>query len=223
MKATFLDFEQPIAELEAKIDELRGRAPSAAAVHARLRQARLHRLRGAARRSRLRRRSLRGRRPGALQRPGRDGDRPPEGARHQGEDPAQLRHAAAGGLPQGDAAHAPGGEVRHSGADLRRHAGRVSGHRRGGARAGGGHRPQPLRHGRAQGADRLHRDRRGRLGRRARDRGGRSRHDAPVRHLFGDLARGLRLHPVAQRRHGARCAPTWRPMQPRRWASPPTG
>ena len=89
MKQTFLDFEQPIAELQAKIDELRfvhddsavdisdeiarlheeepaahegdlrqahrvadraGRAPSAAAVHARLHQRHVHRLPRAARR-----------------------------------------------------------------------------------------------------------------------------------------------------------------------------
>ena len=161
MKTTFLEFEQPIAELEAKIDELRyvqedsaldiseeiGRLQkksntltkeiyakltpwqiSQVARHpqrpyyARLHPERLHRFPGAARRPRLRRRSLDRRRAGPLRRSDRDGDRPSEGPRHQGEAVPQLRHAAPGGLSQGAAAAAPGREVRHSGDDLRRHA-----------------------------------------------------------------------------------------------------
>ena len=38
----------------------------------------------------------------------------------------QFRHAPAGGLSQGAAADEAGGEIRHSGDDLRRHAGRLS-------------------------------------------------------------------------------------------------
>ncbi|ETH83859.1 acetyl-CoA carboxylase, carboxyl transferase, alpha subunit [Bordetella pertussis STO1-CHOC-0017] len=58
--------------------------------------------------------------------------------------------------------------------------------------------------GRAKGAGHLHRDRRGRFGRRAGHRGRQRRADAAVRNLFGDFARRLRVHPVAQRRQGAR-------------------
>ena len=48
-----------------------------------------------------------------------------------------------------------------------RHAGRLPGHRRRGARPGRGDRQEPGGDGRPAGADRLRRDRRGRLGRRA--------------------------------------------------------
>ena len=54
------------------------------------------------------------------------GDRPPEGPRHQGKDPPQLRHAAARGLPQGAAADEARREVRPAAVHVRRHAGRVS-------------------------------------------------------------------------------------------------
>ena len=53
-----------------------------------------------------------------------------------------------------------------------------------------------------EGADRQRRDRRGRLGRRARDRRRGPRADAPVQHLLGHLARGLREHLVEERRQG---------------------
>ena len=94
------------------------------------------------------RRPLDRRRPGALQRPVGNGDRPAERARHQGKDPAQFRHAASGGLPQGDAPDAPGGKIRHPGADFRGYARRLSRHRCRGARPVRGDRPQPLCHGR---------------------------------------------------------------------------
>ena len=65
-------------------------------------------------------------------------------------------------------------------------------------------------------ADREHRDRRRRIRRRARDRRRGPRADAPIQHLFGDLARRLREHPVEERRErgGSR---------PRRWASRRSG
>ena len=44
-----------------------------------------------------------------------DGDRAPEGARHEGEPAAQLRDAAPRGVPQGAAADEAGGEVRPPG------------------------------------------------------------------------------------------------------------
>ena len=87
---------------------------------------------------------------------------------------------------------------------VRRHARRVPGHRRRGARSVRGDRPQPVRDGGAAHADHRHGDRRRRLGRRARDRGGRRHADAAVRDLLGDLARGLRVDPVEERRAGAR-------------------
>ena len=124
-----------------------GRAPSAAAVHARLHQRHVHRLPRAARRSHVRRRSGDHRRPRPLQRRALHGDRPPEGPRHEGEDPPQLRHAAARGLPQGAAPHEARGEVRPAAVHVRRHARRLSRHRRRGARPVGGDRPQPLRDG----------------------------------------------------------------------------
>ena len=75
--------------------------------------------------------------------------RPPEGAQHQGERAAQLRPAQARGLPQGAAADGAGGA--HEAADPlpHRHAGRLPGHRRRGARPGRGHRQEPRGHGRA--------------------------------------------------------------------------
>ena len=180
-----------------------GRAPSAASVHARLRQRPVQRFPRAARRPQLRRRPRHRRRARALQRQAVHGARPPEGPRHQGEDPPQLRHAAPGGLPQGAAAHEARREVRAAAVHVRRHARRLSGHRRRGARPVGGDRPQPLRNGRTARAD--HRDghRRGRIRRRARDRRRRRHADAPVRDLLGHLARRLRVDPVEIRRAGA--------------------
>ncbi len=254
-KRHFLDFEQPIAELESKIDELRyvqtesavdisdeigrlssqepaaharhlfqphalagdaDRAPPAAALHAGLRQRDLHRVPGTARRPPLRRRPVHRRRPGALQRPGLHGAGPPEGPRHQGAHGAQLRHVAPRGLPQGAAADEAGREVRPAGVHLRRHARRLPRHRRRGARPVRGHRPQHLRDGAAGGAHRQHHHRRGRLRRRAGHQRGRPGADAAVLGLLGDLARGLRVHPVEDLRAGAA-------TPPRRWASPRTG
>ena len=173
-----------------------GGASSAAAVHARLHRRHVHRFPRAARRPQLRRRPGDRRRPGALQRRAVHGHRPPEGPRHQGEDLPQLRHAAAGGLPQGAAAHEARREVRPAAVHVHRYAGRLSRHRRRGARAVGGHRPQPLRNGRPAHADHRHHHRRRRLRRRARDRHRRHHADAAVRDLLGDLARRLRIDPL---------------------------
>ena len=79
--------------------------------------------------------------------------------------------------------------------------GAYPGHRRRGARAVGGHRPQSLRNGRAAHSGHRHGDRRRRLRRRARDRHRRCDADAAVRDVLGDLARGLRVDPVEVRRH----------------------
>ena len=130
--------------------------------------------------------------------------RPAEGHRHGGERPAQLRHAPPRGVPQGDAGHGARGTLRPPGRHLRGRPGgpprpRVRGARhRGGDRAVG--RPDdPAPH-----ADRDGDHRRGRLRRRAGDRGGRRGARPRERGLLGDHARGLREHPVAHDRRGAR-------------------
>ena len=83
---------------------------------------------------------------------------------------------------------------------LRRHLRRLSRHRGRGARPGRGDRALDRGLPRSAGAAGRHHHRRGRLGR--RDRAGRRRPgaDAGARDLFGDLAGGLRLDPVARRR-----------------------
>ena len=83
---------------------------------------------------------------------------------------------------------------------LRRHAGRLPGRRGGAARAGRSDRPLACRDAAARRARRRRRHRRGRLRRRERHRRRRPRADAGERHLLGDLARGLRVDPVAGRR-----------------------
>ena len=85
---------------------------------------------------------------GVLQRPAGRCRRPSEGPRHQAEDLPQLRLRQAGGLSQGAARHAAGGEVQPAGHRLRRHAGGLSGRRVRGARRRRGHRAQPARDGR---------------------------------------------------------------------------
>ena len=183
-----------------------GRAASAAAVHARLHRRNVHRFPRAARRPQLLGRPGDRRRDGALQRRAVHGHRASEGPRHQGEDLPQLRHAAPRRLSQGAAADEAGREIRPAAVHVRRYAGRVSRHRRRGARAVGSHRPQPLRNGRPAHAHHRHHHRRRRLRRRARDRDRRHHADAAVRDLFGDLSRRLRLDPVevgqARRRSG---------------------
>ena len=143
MKQTFLDFEQPIAELQQKIDELRFVHEDSAVdisdeiarltkksqqltkeIYSKLTAWQIAQVARHPQRPytldyiggmfadfrelhgdrTLRRRSGDRRRPRALQRQAVHGDRPPEGPRHQGKDPPQLRHAAARGLPQGAAA-----------------------------------------------------------------------------------------------------------------------
>ena len=115
--------------------------------------------------------------------------------------------ARPGGLPQGAPADRAGRPLRPADADLRRHLRRLSRHRRRGARPGRGDRALDRGLPGGAGADRRHHHRRGRLGR--RHRAGRRRRgaDAGARDLFGDLARGLRLDPVARRRPGARRPP----------------
>jgi acetyl-CoA carboxylase carboxyl transferase subunit alpha len=209
MKTTFLDFEQPIAELEQKIEELRyvqddsavdiseeierlqkksnaltkdiygklshGRSPRWRVIRsARTRSTTrepVHRFRGAARRPRLRRRCLDRRRPGAFRRgqpvmvighqKGRDtkekiqrnfGMSKPEGYRKALR---LMKLAEKFDLPVFTFVDTPGA---------------YPGHRRRGARPVRGHRPQPVRHVAAQGADHHDGHRRGRLRRRAGDR-----------------------------------------------------
>ena len=102
------------------------RAAPGAAVHARLRRPADGRLRRAARRSQLPRRSGDRRRHGAVRRVGGPRARPPEGPQHQGEHAPQLRDGAARGLSQGDAPDAARVAVPPPDPVLHRHAGRVS-------------------------------------------------------------------------------------------------
>ena len=84
-----------------------------------------------------------------------------------------------------------------------RHLGRLPGHRGRGARPGGGHRPLDRGVPRSAGAAGRHHHRRRRLGRRHRAGRRRPGADAGARDLLGDLARGLRVDPVARRGPGA--------------------
>ena len=128
-----------------------------------------------------------------------DGHRAPEGARHQGESQAQLRHAAPGGLPQGAPADEARRQVQRAGHHPDRHAGRLSRAGRRGAGPVRGARPQHPRDVRAADAGRRGGDRRGRLGRRARARRGRPGAHAGELGVLGDLARGMRRDPVEGR------------------------
>ena len=206
----FLDFEQPIAELEAKIEELRFVQDDSAVdiseeierLQKKSQRAHQGDLRASSRPGRSRRsrairsgptrsttsarmftdfEELHGDRAfaddpsivGGLARFNGQpvhGDRPPEGPRHQGKDPAQLRHAAPGGLPQGAAPDEARGEVRLPVFTFVDTPGAYPG-------IGAEERGQSEAIGRnlyvmaeLRGADHRHRDRRGRLGRRARDR-----------------------------------------------------
>ena len=120
---------------------------------------------------------------------------------------AQFRHGAARGLSQGAPADRAGRPLRPAGAELRRYLGRVSRHRCRGARPGRGDRPLDRGLPGGAGAAGRHHHRRGRL--RRRDRAGRRRPraDAGACDLFGDLAGGLRLDPVARRGAGGRARP----------------
>ena len=251
--ATFLDFEKPIAELEARIAELRetasageaehrgrdrpargalgaaaarhlcqadavaedpGRPPPRAAPFRRLCRGAGRGFRAARRRPQFRRRQRRGRRPRPAGRPQDRRHRPGEGRRHRQPPRAQFRHGPAGRLSQGDPADGPGRPVRPAGGHPGRHARRLSRRPGRGARPGRGDRPRDRevpRDRRAAG----HRDhRRGHVGRRDRHRRRQPRADARTFDLLGDLARRLRLDPVAHRRQGA-------PRPPRRCGSPP--
>ena len=115
---------------------------------------------------------------------------------------AQFRHGAAGGLPQGAPADRAGRPIRPAGADLCRHLRRVSRHRRRGARPGRGDSALDRGLPGGAGAAGRHHHRRGRLRRRHRAGRRRSRADAGACDLFGDLAGGLRLDPVARRGAG---------------------
>ena len=165
----------------------------------RLPAALLHRLHRAARRPRVPRGRGDHRRLGAARRRDGDGDRPPARPRHQGESEAQLRDAASRGLPQGAAPDEARREVPRAGDHLHRHAGRVGGTRRGGARPERGDRAQSVRDEPARDADHRHGHRRGRLGRRARARRRRSHEHAGERGLLGDHRRGLRGDPLEGR------------------------
>ena len=84
------------------------------------------RVRRAARRSTVRGRRGDRRRPGPPRRPPGRRHRPAEGRRHRREHPAQLRDAASGGLPQGDAGDGARRALRPAGRHVRRRPRRPS-------------------------------------------------------------------------------------------------
>ncbi len=84
-----------------------------------------------------------------------------------------------------------------------RHRGRLSRHRRGGARPGRGDRALDRSLSQSRRAERRGHPRRRRLGRRGRDRHRQPRADARARDLQRDLAGGRGLDPVARHHQGA--------------------
>ncbi len=165
-------------------------------------------LRRAARRPHLRRRRGDRRGPCPAARALGRRRRPPEGPRRQGEGEAQLRDAAPRGLPEGAAPLRAGEPLRPAHPHAHRHARRLPGHRRRGARAERGHRRLPGGHVARAGAHRRHDHRRRRERRRARARRGQPGPRARVRHLQ------RHLRPRAARRSSGRTRP--RPTRPPR-------
>ena len=139
-----------------------------------------------------------------------------KGPRHQGARAPQLRHAETRGLPQGVAADAHGRALSHPDHHPDRYAGRVPGHRLGGARAERGHRAQSVRDVESRGADLVGGHRRGRLGRRARHRRVRSAGHAAVQRLHGDF-------PGRPAPRSCGRAPKKRRSPPMPWAVRPSG
>ena len=180
-------------------------ATSGAAVHPRLHQGHVRGVPRAGRRPCLCRGCRHCRRPCPHQWPRRGHHRPSERPRHQDQDPPQFRHAAPGRLSQGLAPDETGRALQAAAADLHRHPWRLSWRRCRRARPVGGHCPQPDRDGRAEGADPLHRDWRGRLGWRAGHRRRRPHQHAAVFDLLGDLAGRLCLDSLEDRRESQGC------------------
>ena len=129
--------------------------------------------------------------------------RPREGLDHRKPAQAQFRHGAAGGLSQGRAADGDGRPLRPAGAGAGRHRGRLSRHRRRGARPGRGDRALDRRLPQSGRAQCRGDPRRRRLGRRRRDRHRQPGADAGAFDLHRDLAGGRGLDPVARHRQGA--------------------
>ena len=164
-------------------------APPEPPLHARLHRAPLHRLRRAPRRPPLRRRRGHRRGLGALPRPQRRRRRPPEGPRDEGERQAQLRAGAPRGLPQGAPHVRARRPLRPAHPHVHRHARRLPGHRRRGARPERGDRRVPRGDGARARADRRDDHRRGRQRRRARARRREPRARPRVRDVQRHLAR----------------------------------
>ncbi len=133
----------------------------------------------------------------AIPRTRRGNRRAPEGAGHQADDPPQLRHAQARGLPEGAARYAARRAFRQAGTHLRRHARCLPRPRRRGAGPGRGHRGEPARDGSHQGSDHRHDHGRGGKRRGTRHRRGRSGQHARALDLLGHLSRGVCVHPLA--------------------------
>ena len=179
------------------------RPPRRPAELARVHRLRLRRFPGAPRRPPLRRGPVHRRRHRPARRAAAARRGPSEGAHDAGDDGAQLRDAAARGVPQGPAAHALRRTLRHADRHARRHARRLPGRRGRGARAvrrdrrgdhGDGAPARPDRHGR-------HRRGRERRGPRAGRRRSRARHGKRL--LLRHQPRGVLDDPLQGRRHGA--------------------
>ena len=130
-----------------------------------------------------------------------------EGRRYREPGHTQFRHGAARGLSEGAPPDAARRALPAAGADLRRYRRGLSRRRRRGARPERGDRPGDRNRPRSPGADNRHDHRRRRLGRRHRAGRRQRRADARARDLYRDLARGLRLDPVARCRHMPRTPP----------------
>jgi len=189
------------------------RPPSRATAQPRLHQGAGRGFHAARRRPPLRRGFGHRRRHRSIRRPLVRDPRSREGRRHRNAHQAQFRHGAAGGLSQGAAPDASCRAVPAPRHRSRRHGRRISGRRCGGARPGRSDRALPRGLPRHPGAVRRRDHRRGRIRRGHRDCRRQSGAHARACHLFGYLARGLRLDSVAQCRAGAdggRSAPAHR-------------
>ena len=186
------------------------------AVHARLRRADPRRLLRAARRPRPNGRPRDRGRDRQARRTNDRAARPPEGARPEGANDAELRDGLSRGVPQGDARDGARRPAPVPAADARRHARRLSGRRGRAARAGRCDRALAGSDGPALRPHDLGRDRRGGLGWRDRDRGRRPGADAGERRS----TRSSRPR-AAPRSSGATRRRRRRP-RPRSGSTPPT-
>ncbi len=111
------------------------------------------------------------------------------------------------GLSQGPGQDEIRREIRHTRGNTHRYAGRLSGHRRRGARPGPGNSGKSCRNVATEGPDSLHRYRRGRIGRRTWNRCRRQAGDARICVLFCHIPGGMRRYTLARRRRSPESRP----------------